>query len=323
MKLCIYGAGAIGGYLAAKLARSGYDVSIVARGENLKALQENGLKLIIENKEEIASVKAMQEIPTEKQDYVFVTTKASSLYSIANNLGELARKGTHIVTAMNGIPHWYFFGLKNKWSNENLNTLDPTKLLSKTIPLESIIGTVVYPACELIAPGVVNHVSGNRFSLGEPNGEITDRVKTLSEILTKAGFRAPVRRNLRDEIWVKLWGNVAFNPISVLTGSTLAEICKDPGTFDLARQIMLEAQAVGEEVGAHFPIKLEKRIAGVASVGAHKTSMLQDFEMGKKMEVDAIVSSVKELGEIVKIPTPKIDLILSLLKQRAKNSGCY
>jgi Ketopantoate reductase len=159
--------------------------------------------------------------------------------------------------------------------------------------------------------------------LGEPNGEITDRVKTLSEILTKAGFRAPVRRNLRDEIWVKLWGNIAFNPISVLTGSTLEEICKDPGTFDLARQIMLEAQAVGEEVGAHFPIKLEKRIAGVASVGAHKTSMLQDFEMGKKMEVDAIVSSVKELGEIVKIPTPKIDLILSLLKQRAKNSGCY
>ncbi len=260
MKICVVGAGAIGGFLAVKLANSGNIVSVVARGDHLQAIKKFGLKLQISGKEEHAAVIASSEVPREPQDFVFVTVKAPAMKSLYKQVSSLAESGATIIPAMNGLPHWYFYKLGNKWENFPLKSCDPGGFLKKAMPYESVLGTVVYPACEITAPGVIKHIEGNRFSLAEPSGIKSDRVKTLSEILISAGFRAPLSRNIRNELWVKLWGNLAFNPISCLTGGTLRQICDDPETVRVVRLMMEEAKSIGEEIGVNFPFSIERRI---------------------------------------------------------------
>ena len=268
-------------------------------------------------------MEANESVPDQPQDYVFVTVKATGLYSLSEGLKKLADNGATIIPAMNGLPHWYFFKIGNKWENTHLNSLDPHNILEKSIPFQSIVGTIVYPACKIDSPGVIKHLNGNRFTVGEPSGERTNRVETLSQILREAGFKAPVSTKIRDELWIKLWGNLAFNPISALTGATLRQICENSETHTLAQKMMTEAKDIAEVLGIKFSISIEKRIAGAAAVGEHKTSMLQDLETGGSMEIDAIVSSVQELGRIVGIKTPSIDCVLALVKQRANLEGCF
>jgi 2-dehydropantoate 2-reductase len=227
------------------------------------------------------------------------------------------------VTAVNGIPWWYFYRLEGPWLNRRLESVDPGGKQWDMIGPERAIGCVVYPATEIAEPGVIRHIDGNRFSLGEPSGEKSERIGRLSQILTKAGFKAPIRAQIRNEIWVKLWGNLSFNPISALTHATLDVIATDPGTQAVARAMMLEAQAIGDKLGVRFGIDVEQRIAGAAAVGAHKTSMLQDLERGRPMEIDALLAVVQELGRLVEVKTPTIDIVLPLVQQRARVAGCY
>ena len=223
---------------------------------------------------------------------------------------------------MNGIPHWYFHKLDNKYANYKIKCLDPNLLIDTILPPDNIVGSVVYPACEILKPGTIRHIAGNRFSLGEPEGSESDRLKFISDILKRAGFRAPIQKNIRDEIWLKLIGNLSFNPISALTGATLEQICNDQGTEAIVRAMMTEAKIIAEELGAKINMSLEKRIDGARKVGAHKTSMLQDIEAGKPIEIDSIIIAVKELGELTCSPTPYIDTILNLTLQKAKLIGC-
>ena len=323
MRICIVGAGAIGGYLAVKLKQSGHNVSVVARGPHLSAIKQQGLRLTSATDDITVKVNASETVPEEPQDFVFVTVKATGVKVLAEGLQKLSNNGAVVIPAMNGLPHWYFYKLGNGWKNTHLMSVDPDKVLEKCIPFHSIIGTVVYPACEITSPGVIRHISGNRFSIGEPSGERTDRVEVLSRLLRDAGFKAPISKRIRDELWLKLWGNLAFNPISALTGATLKQICENTETRELAKNMMSEAKQIGEVLNVRFPVSIDKRIAGAAAVGDHKTSMLQDLEQGRSMEIDAIVSSVQELGKIVSINTPHIDIIVSLIKQRAELAGCY
>ncbi len=323
MKICIVGAGAIGGYLAVLLNKSGHEVSIVARGPHLAAIKKNGLKLIRSDCSLIAELEASDKFPDHPQDFVFVTVKSSGLSTLTKGLKKLSDSGATIIPAMNGLPHWYFYKIGNKWENTHLKSIDPIKNLEHCMPFPSVVGAIVYPACEISSPGVIQHLSGNRFSLGEPSGEKTNRVSILSQILKDAGLKAPISARIRDELWIKLWGNVAFNPISALTGATLKQICENEETRSLSKNIMIEAKFIGEKLGVKFPVSIDKRIAGAAGVGDHKTSMLQDLELGRSMEIDAIVSSVQELGKIVNISTPHIDCVLALVKQRAYLAGCF
>jgi 2-dehydropantoate 2-reductase len=324
VKICIYGAGAIGGYLGVQLSLAGEDVTLIARGPHLEAMQTNGLKLLIDGEQRIAKPRATDD-PSAigPQDYVIVTLKAPSAAAIAGNLQPLLGPDTAVVTASNGIPWWYFYGQEEPFRDYRLNSVDPEGKQWDLIGPARAIGCVVYPACEIEAPGVIRHIDSNRFVLGEPNGEKTDRVQRLSESLINAGFKAPVRPQIRNEIWVKLWGNLCFNPISALTHATLDIVATDPGTRQVARAMMLEAQAIGEKLGVRFGVDVDRRIDGAAKVGAHKTSMLQDLERGRAMEIDALVTVVQEMGRLTEVSTPTIDLVLSLVQQRAREAGCY
>jgi len=324
VKICIYGAGAIGGYLGAGLALQGVDVTLIARGPHLAAMQENGLKLIRDGEERIAHVRAFED-PADAgpQDYVIVTLKAHSVPPIADKLASLFHDDTAVVWGVNGIPWWYFYGLEGDHTDQRIDCLDPGNLLWDNLGPERMIGCAVYPAAEVPEPGVIQHVEGDRFSLGEPSGEKTDRIQALSGVLIGAGFKAPVRPQIRNELWVKLWGNLSFNPISALTHATLETIGTDSGTREIARRMMLEGQAIGEALGVRFAIDVEKRISGAVGVGAHKTSMLQDLERGRPMEIDALVAAVQEMGRMVGIETPYIDAVLALVRQRAREAGCY
>jgi 2-dehydropantoate 2-reductase len=322
MKVCIYGAGAIGGYLGAELALSGVDVSLVARGPHLKAMRERGLTLRIGGDEKTARVRATDD-PAElgAQDYVIVTLKAHSVSSIVDRMLPLLGPGTAVVTAQNGILWWYFHRLEGPFEGRRLESADPGGKIWDTLGPERAIGCVVYPSCEIVEPGVVQHIDGKRFMVGEPDGSKSERVTALSKTLGAAGFKAPVRTKIRDDIWLKLWGNVSFNPVSVLTLATLEEMTDDPGTRAVIRSLMLEAEAVARKLGVEFPVDVETRIGWGADVGAHKTSMLQDLEKGRPMEIDALVASVAELGRMVEVPTPTIDAVLALVKLRARVAG--
>lgn len=324
MKICIYGAGAIGGYLGAGLALNGADVTLIARGPHLAAMQENGLKLIKDGEERVARVTATDD-PREAgpQDYVIVTLKAHSVPPIADQFAPLFHEETAVVWGVNGIPWWYFHGLEGDHTDRRIECLDPGGVLWDKLGPERMIGCAVYPAAEVPEPGVIQHVEGDRFSLGEPSGEKTERIQALSAALIAAGFKAPVRPQIRNELWVKLWGNLSFNPISALTHATLETIGTDPGTREIARRMMLEGQEIGEALGVRFAVDVEKRINGAVEVGAHKTSMLQDLERGRPMEIDALVTSVQEMGRVVGVQTPYIDTILALVQQRAREAGCY
>ncbi|HIF24535.1 MAG TPA: 2-dehydropantoate 2-reductase [Gemmatimonadetes bacterium] len=323
MKICIYGAGAIGGYLGVQLALAGVDVTLIARGPHLEAMRAKGLKLLIDGEERVAHPFCTAD-PSEAgpQDYVIVTLKAHSAPAVVQPMQPLLGPETAVVTAVNGVPWWYFYGLEGPWRDHRLETVDPGGAQWSGIGPERAIGCVVYPATEVVEPGVIQHLDGNRFTLGEPSGEKTDRVKALASAFISAGLRAPVRR-IRDEIWVKLWGNLSFNPISALTLETLDTVATDVGTRAVAKAMMLEAKAIGDELGVRFPVDVERRIDGAAAVGAHRTSMLQDLERGRPMEIDALVSSVQEMGRLVGVPTPTIDVVLALVQQRARVAGAY
>ncbi len=324
MKVCIYGAGAIGGYLAVALAEAGVAVSVVARGPHLAAIQARGLELRMDDRVRRAEVHAVED-PAElgPQDYVIVALKAHSVPATVTRMQSLFDENTAVVTAVNGVPWWYFHGIDGPLVGTRLQSVDPGGVQWDGIGPQRAIGCVVYPACEVAEPGVIQHIEGDRFTLGEPSGEKSERVLALADAMRRGGLKAPVKPRIRDEIWVKLWGNLSFNPISALTGATLEAICGDAGTRAVARAMMLEAQAIGEALGVTFPVDVEKRIDGAAAVGAHKTSMLQDLERGRAMEIDALVGSVQELGRLTGQPTPTLDTVLALTKLRARTADCY
>ena len=322
MKICIFGAGAIGGYMGVKLAQIGTDVSLVARGPHLEAMKKNGLRLI-EGESDLTVPVEASENPEDLgfQDYLIITLKAHSVPSIIEKVRPLVNEKTTIVSGVNGIPWWYFHKIGGEFEGAKLASVDPGNVQWESFGPSKVLGCVVYPAAEVLEPGVIKHIEGNRFSLGEPDGSKSDRALKLSKVLSEAGLKAPVRPKLRDEIWVKLWGNLSFNPISALTHATLDVLCTDIGTREVARKMMLEAQSIAEKLGVKFPIDVERRIDGGAAVGAHRTSMLQDLDQGRPMEVDALVTSVQELGRITNTPTPVIDIVLSLIKLRAKSAS--
>lgn len=324
MKVCIFGAGAIGGYMGVKLAKAGADVSLVARGPHLSAMQEKGLTLIEEEETTTVSVTASDDPTTlGVQDYVIVTLKAHSVPPVVSKMAPLIGPNTTIVSGVNGVPWWYFHQLEGEHEGTRLESVDPGNVQWDGFGPDRVLGCVVYPAAEVIEPGVIKHIEGNRFSLGEPDGSKSERALALSKILSDAGLKAPVRPKLRDEIWVKLWGNLSFNPISALTHATLDVLCTDEGTRAVARNMMLEAQEIAERLGVKFPIDVDRRIAGGAAVGAHRTSMLQDLDQGRPMEIDALVASVQELGRVTNLPTPTIDTVLGLVRLRARTAGLY
>ena len=324
MKICIYGAGAIGGYLGAKLAKAGADISLVARGPHLEAIRTRGLTLIEGEQTTNLKVRASDN-PAElgPQDYVIVTLKAHSVPAVVDLMKPLIGSDTTVVSGVNGVPWWYFHKIGGPLEGTRLSSVDPGDAQWNGIGPDRVLGCVVYPAAEVSEPGTIRHIEGNRFSLGEPDGSISDRATALSTALAAAGLKAPVRQNIRDEIWVKLWGNLSFNPISALTHATLDVICTDAGTRAVARSMMLEAQTIAEKLGVTFRIDVERRIDGGAAVGAHRTSMLQDLDAGRPMEIDALVGSVQELGLLTNSPTPTIDVVLALVKQRARVAGLY
>jgi 2-dehydropantoate 2-reductase len=323
MRICIYGAGAIGGFLGAELALAGVEVTLIARGAHLAAIRKDGLALLAGGRERIARPAATDD-PAEAgpHDVVVVSMKAHSAAASAAAMAPLLGPDTAVVTAVNGVPWWYFYRLPGPYEGHQLESVDPGGRQWKLIGPERAIGCVVYPACEVIRPGVVRHIEGDRFLLGEPDGSRSARVTAVSEAFIRAGFKAPVRPNIRDEIWLKLWGNLSFNPISVLTGATLEVIASDPGTRAVARAMMVEGRAIGEALGVEFRLDVDRRIEGAKAVGAHKTSMLQDLEKGRPMEIDAVVGAVAELGQLVGIATPAIDTVLALVRQRAQTAGC-
>jgi 2-dehydropantoate 2-reductase len=322
VKICIYGAGAIGGYLGAELADAGYDVTLIARGPHLAAMREKGLRLEIGGESKTVAVRCTDD-PAEAgpQDYVIMTLKAHSVMPIVDQVRPLLGPETAVVTAQNGVLWWYFYGLAGELAGHRLEIADPGGRIWDTIGPQRAIGCVVYPSCEIVAPGVVKHLEGNRFMLGEPDGSQSPRVVALSEALRAAGFKAPVRRKIRDDIWFKLLGNATFNPVSVLTDATLEDMGTDPAVRGLIRQMMSEAVAVATALGVKFAMDIDRRIDGAVAVGAHKTSMLQDLEAGRPLELDALVAAVTELGRLVKVPTPTIDLVLSLARLKAATAG--
>jgi 2-dehydropantoate 2-reductase len=324
MKICIYGAGAIGGYLGVELARAGADVSLVARGAHLAAMRSAGLKLLINDEERVVTPRCT-DTPSELgvQDVVIICLKAHSVTGVIEQMQPLLGPRTRIVTAVNGIPYWYFYKHGGAHENSVLESIDPGGRQWRELGPERAIGCIVYPATEIVAPGVVKHVYGNQFPLGEPSGETTSDVKTLAALFTAAGMKAPVLGRIRDEIWLKLWGNVCFNPISALTHATLDTICTDPATRALSRAIMQEAKTIAETFGVNFRVDIDRRIEGARKVGAHKTSMLQDLERGRPMEIDPLVTVVQEMGRMTGIPTPALDSVLALVAQRAKIAGLY
>jgi len=324
MKVCIFGSGATGGYMGVELARAGAEVSLVARGAHLQAIRENGLKLLVGEEERVAYAPATDD-PKElgPQDYVIIALKAHSIPGAVESIAPLLGNDTAVVTASNGIPYWYFHQHGGALQNSVLQSVDPDGKQWRFLKPERAIGCIVYPATEVVEPGVIKHVYGNKFPLGEPSGERTERVEKLSSLLTGAGFEAPVLDRIRDEIWLKLWGNLCFNPISALTHATLDVIAADPGTRAVARAMMTEAQTIAEKLGVRFRVDIERRINGAGRVGAHKTSMLQDLERRRPMEIDALVAVIQEMGQLTGTPTPTIDTVLALVRQRAKIAGLH
>ncbi len=324
MKICIFGSGAIGGYIGVELQRAGADVSLIARGPHLAAMKDNGVKLIKDGEEHVVHPRCTDD-PSElgPQDYIIVCLKAHSVPGVVDDMQPLLGPDTTVVTAVNGIPYWYFYKDGSEAEGTTLETVDPGAKQWNGLGPERAIGCVVYPATEVVEPGVIKHVYGDKFPLGEPDGSQSPRVIALSEAMQEAGLRAPVLDRIRDEIWLKLWGNVSFNPISALTLETLDNIAHDPETRAVARNMMLEAQKIGQRIGVNFRVDVDRRINGAGKVGAHKTSMLQDLEAGRPMEIDALVSSVQEMGAKLGVATPSIDTVLALVKQRAGQAGLY
>ena len=315
MKYTIVGAGAIGGYLGAKLALAGEDVTFIARNRNLAAINARGMTLHLPDgtTEQAKNVRAVQDAAEAgPQDVVLLTTKAHQLLDLVPGMQALFGPETMVVSMVNGIPWWYFQKLGGAYEAQQLRSVDPDGALSAGIDVKRIIGGIVYPAAELLEPGVIKVIEGNRFTLGELDNQRTPRIEALSKSMMAAGFKAPVSRDIRSEIWVKLWGNLTFNPVSALSHATLEDICTYPLTRALAQRMMEEAQRVGEKLGVTFKVSVDQRIAGAQAVGAHKTSMLQDVEQGRALELEALLGSVVELARITDTPTPNLDAIYAV-----------
>jgi 2-dehydropantoate 2-reductase len=324
MKICIFGAGAIGGYLGVLLKRAGYDVSLIARGAQLEAIKTKGLELRIGDKVYVEKMPASKD-PADlgPQDYVIIGLKAHQAWETAEQIAPLLGPHTSVVTAQNGVPWWYFYGLEGAFANKRLQSVDPGDRQWQAIGPERVIGCTVYPATETLEPGVIQHIYGNQFGLGEPNKLPSARVQRLSEAFAAAELKPRIYDDIRDDIWIKLWGNLCFNPISALTQVTLDVVATDPGTRALARNMMLEAKTIGDKLGANFRVDVDRRIDGAAKVGAHKTSMLQDLLKDRALEIDALVTGVQEMGRIVEVPTPYIDAVLALIQQLGRARGLY
>jgi 2-dehydropantoate 2-reductase len=324
MKICVFGAGAIGGYMAAKLASTGVEVSCVARGPHLAAIQANGLTLKSGGETTVVRLRATSDArELGPQDYVIIAVKAHSLPAAAPSIRHLLGDRTALVPAINGVPWWYFHKSGGAYEGTRLQSVDPGGRLWELLPPERVIGCIVYPATDVIAPGVIEHTYSNRFDLGEPDGSKSERAQTLSQLMIKAGLRAPVRPRIRENLWVKLWGNLSFNMICSLTRSGLETVIANPETKALARAMMLEGQAVAEKLGVTLPLDVDARIAGAAEVGAHKPSTLVDLERGRPMEIDALLGAVVEMARITSVQTPLCDAVLALVRQLARSAGCY
>ena len=321
LKIAIIGVGAIGGYVGFRLALAGEDVTFIARGANLAALRSRGIRLVAADggEQAVAQVTATDDYSAAgPQDMVILALKAHQVEAVAREVPKLFGPQTIVVPMQNGIPYWYFHGYPGALAGTRVNSVDPHGLIGAHIPAERVIGCVVYPAAELLAPGVIKHVEGNRFPVGEPNGQSTDRVRRVSECFIGGGLQAPVLGDIRAEIWLKLWGNLTFNPISALARATLADICRYPPSRAVAAAMMTEAQAVANKLGVTFRVPLEKRISGAEKVGHHKTSMLQDIEAGRTIEIEALLGSVVELARLTDTATPHIDTVFALTKLLAK-----
>jgi 2-dehydropantoate 2-reductase len=321
MNICIVGAGAIGGYLGVKLALAGEDVTLIARGAHLEAIKKNGLKLVMNDGTEhvaknVRATASMEE--AGPHDIVILGMKSHQIEPVAADLRHLFSERTLVVTTQNGIPWWYFHKHGGPLEGKPVTSVDPSGTIAANVEADRVIGCVVYPATEIAEPGVIRHIEGDRFPVGELDGRESERVKMVSELFVKAGFKSPILPNIRSEMWLKLWGNLTFNPISALTHSTLVDICQFPLTRDLAAKMMTEAQTIANKLGIEFRVPLEKRIAGAEKVGKHKTSMLQDVESGRAIEIDALVGAVVELGRMTETPTPHIDAVYSCAKLLAK-----
>ena len=322
MKICIVGAGATGGYLGVKLINAGFDVSLVARGAHLTAMKKKGLTLIENDKEITCSPKcsdSMKELG--KMDFIFITLKAYSINGLVEEISTMFDENTSVISAYNGIPWWYFFGAEGQFNNYRIKCIDPENIQWNVITPERIIGCVVYPATEIIEPGVIKHIEGNRFSLGEPNGAQTERISRISKAMARADLKAPVRKNIRQEIWMKLIGNLAFNPLSVITEETLDVLLLNEENKKTAYEAMKEATSIMDKLNVPMSVSIDQRIEGAAKVGSHKTSMLQDYERGKELELDALVLAVKEIADLLGIKTPTIDRILHTVTEKISKNN--
>jgi 2-dehydropantoate 2-reductase len=321
VRVCVFGAGAIGGFVGAQLKRAGVDVSLVARGAHLAAMRANGVRLQIDGEEHVARP-VCTDLPSELgvQDYVIITLKAQAIPQAVASMTPLLGSQTCVVTASNGLPYWFFDGTERAPGPMRVETVDPGRQQWQVLGPERAVGCVVYPAAEVIAPGVIRHEHGRKFPIGEPGGGRSARIEQLHLLLARAGLDAPIRDDIRDEIWLKLWGNLCFNPISALTLATVDMIAADPQTRAICEAMMAEAKAIGERLGLRLRVDAKRRIDGVAALGPHKMSMLQDLEHGRAMEIEPLVGVVQELGRLLEMPTPTIDCVLALIRQRARSA---
>ena len=326
VKICVYGAGAIGGYLAACLHDAGADVSLIARGPHLEAIQKHGLQLKISGETRHYNLKA-SNAPSDfgEQDYIIIALKAHGITHITEEIKPLLGPNTAVVSAVNGLPWWYFFkaNTNTDLDDKHLQSVDPEGKIWNSIGANRAIGCVVYPACEVSEPGTITHIEGERISLGEPSGEMTERMKILSELMIKGGLKAPQKKRIRDEIWIKLWGNCSFNPVSALTGASLDKIAEDPSTRKIVRDIMQECMEIGERLSIRFAVSIEDRINGAGKIIGHKPSTRQDIEMGRPLEIDPLVTVLIELAQHLNIETPTLTSVSSLLKLQARTLGLY
>lgn len=317
MRICVVGAGAIGGFMGVRLALAGSEVTLIARGPHLDAIQAHGLKLVMADGTELVatSMEATDDVSAAgTHDLVILALKAHQISTVAADLPALYGPKTSVVTVQNGIPWWYFHKHGGEFDGHRLESLDPDGTIERSIPPERIIGSIAYSAVDKPEPGVIKHVAGNRFPLAELDGLETERVTRLAAVFTDAGFKSKVTADIRSQIWLKAWGNLSFNPISALTGATLVKICQFPDTRALATTMMHEAQEIANKLGVTVRHTIEQRIAGAEKVGEHKTSMLQDVEAGRALELDALVGVVAELGRLTKTPTPSIDAVYACAK---------
>lgn len=320
MKFLIAGAGAIGAYIGARMAHAGLDVTLFARGPHLHAMQERGVHVKSSEGEFHARPKAAGSLSEiGPVDVVFLGVKAHGLPQLAPQLGPVLGPETAVVGTQNGVPWWFFQGFGGELEGTQLERVDPGGVISSAIESRRVVGSIIYISTEITSPGVIQHIEGNRVSLGEPNGERSERIKRISEALIASGLRAPITTRIRNEIWVKIMGNVAFNPISALTGATLVRMARDPEVSSLIRTIMRETESVAAKLGLELPVSIEQRIAGAEKVGEHKTSMLQDLEAGRPLELEAVVGAIVELGERLQVPMPCTSTVYACTKLLAKS----